>query len=158
MPLGIKIPKNTFAAGQQKFAEGNEYDNIELEPGRHLCQLFDGRGHQGDKGPQIILDIRPIGEDAPKGKIGIFYNADADHIVWLFKTLSLLGYDISDMDEEKLDSIIEDIKKTKPIVRVKARRNGDYMNYRIDQYCPEISVQEEAPSPPATDTAAAAPA
>jgi hypothetical protein len=145
MALGIKIHKDVFAAGRERFAAGgDEFGNVTLEPGFYVCQLVGGRAVDTQKGPAIVFDLIVTGEtDKTGGKIGVFYTLDPEKITYLFRTLALLGYDVTDLDEKMLEEIIEHIKTNKPVVRVKATRRDDMTFYRIDKHLTDVTINSE---------------
>jgi len=143
MALGIKVPKNVFTAGREKFAEGDDFNNVELEPGRYTCILKKGRAVETSKGPQIVLDLEVAGDSDKKGgKIGLFFALTEERVVWLFRVLTLLGYEVTELDEAVLEEILNDIAKTTPVVRVTAKNSGEYTNYRIDKLLADLTAAD----------------
>jgi hypothetical protein len=143
MALGIKIPKGAFAAGKQKLADGDDFNNVELEPGRYTCILKKGRAVSTANGPQIVFDMEVAGEaDKKGGSISVFFSLNEDRIVWLFRLLALLGYDVDNLDEAMLEEILNDIATNTPVVRVTASQKGDFINYRIDKLMSELTAAD----------------
>lgn len=157
MSLGIKIPKDALNKGREAFKKGDDYNNVELEPGRYLAQVQKGRGVDTKNGPNIVFDLKIVGEsDKAGGKIGIFFSLNEDRAVWLFRALSTFGYEIPDeVNEAFLEEVLADIEATKPVVRIKASRNGDNINYRIEKLVTDVTVNEGG-SESAVDTDAGA--
>jgi hypothetical protein len=154
MGLGIKIPKSALTAGREKFASGDENENIELEPGKYMFQVAKIRAVDTKNGSQLVFDLNLVGEDK-KGKVGVFYALTEDRIVYLFRVLALLGYDVSELDDSMLDEIAADIEANKPVVRVKVSKKDEFINYRIEKLVEDISFlggSEEKES--AVDTSA----
>ncbi len=132
MGLGIKIPKSALTAGREKFAKGDDNDNVELDPGKYIFQTSKVRGVDTKTGAQIVVDFQLLGEEK-KGKIGIFYSLAEDRIVYLFRFLALLGYDVAELDDAMLEEIVQDIETTKPVVRIKVSKKDDFTNYRVEK-------------------------
>src|SRR6185369_9369905 len=141
MGLGIKIPKGVFAASKEKLAEFG--DNVELPPARYTCILVKGRAVSTDKGPQIVFDLKVAGDSEYAGKkFAIFFALTEDRVVYLFRALTLLGYDVDNLDEAVLEEILNDIASNTPVVRVTSKHTGEYTNYRIDKLLEELSAAD----------------
>jgi hypothetical protein len=147
MGLGIRIPKNVFSKGQEAFKEGDDFNNVDLDPGKHVCILLKGRAVDTKNGPQIVLDFKVAGEsEQAGGRVSKFYGLTEEQAVWLFRDLAKLGYEVDELDEAQLEEILEDISKTTPVVRLTAKKAGDYVNLFIDKLLDDVSASEVEPA------------
>lgn len=143
MALGIKIPKNAFKAGQKSYKEGPKFNDVELEPGKHVAIVIKLRGVETKNGPSVVMDLKAAGEsEQAGGRFSIFYGLDEEHIGYLFGDLAKLGYEVEELDDEQLDEIAEDIAKTKPVVRVTAKKKGEYTNVYIDKVLEDVEASD----------------
>ncbi len=145
MALAVKIPKNVFDSGRKAFKENPSgyQENVELTPGRHVAIITNGRAVQTDKGPQIVFDCKIAGEsEQAGGRVSIWFSMLEDRIIYLFKCLALLGYEVDDMDEKMLEEMLNDIKDTRPVVRLTAKQNGEYVNVYIDKKLDDVEATE----------------
>lgn len=135
MIMSMKIPKNVFAKAQEKFLAGDDFNNIVLEPGRYIGQIVEAKTQMVNEVPNVIIELNHVGdiEEDQKGKIAIFFQLSEDRAVWLFRVLDTLGYDVSDLDGDKVESILADLKQNRPVVRFLAKKGGEYINYRIEK-------------------------
>ena len=145
MGLGIKIPKNAFAKGREKFKEGDDFNNVELEPGVYVAAVVDGRGVDSKNGPQIVFDCKVGGEcdeSIRGGRTSLWFSFEENRVAFLFRFLALLGYDVDDLDEKMLEEIIADVKENKPVIRLKASQSGDYVNVRATKRLEDMSFAD----------------
>jgi hypothetical protein len=142
--LGVKIPKGAFKKAQQDYAEGGDFaEDVELEPGRYVCILEKMDAVDTNNGPMLVARLTVAGEaDEAGGRISVWFSLEPDRMVWLLRTLAKIGYDVDDIDEEVLSDILEQIETDRPVVRVSAKRSGEYVNLRIDKLIEELSASE----------------
>lgn len=142
--LGIKFNKNVFAAGAAKHAESpSNQENVELAPGRYTCILRQGRPVEVKGVAKVVFDLTVAGEaEQAGGRISIWTEMSEEKMHQLLKLLDRVGYDISDLDEDKLADILEDLKANPKVVRVTAKVSGDYTNYYIDKVIEDLTVAE----------------
>ena len=145
MGLNIKIPKNALKEGRKKYKEGGNYNNVELPKGTYIAAVTGGRGVETSNGPQIVLDLKVGGDCDPEyhgGSVSCWFSLEENRIIFLFKTLAKLGYDVDDLDEDTLEEILDELKENKPIVRLKAKKSGEYINLNIDKLLDDESYDE----------------
>lgn len=146
MALGIKIPRNALAKGKEAYQKDpNGSQNVDLEPGTYLGVVTGGRGVDTKNGAQLVFDIKVGGEvdDSIKGgKVSIWFSFDEERVIHLFRFLNKLGFDVSDLDEDTLESILDQIKEEPKVVRFKASEKDGYVNYRINKVMDDMSVEE----------------
>lgn len=141
--LGITIPKNAFAKGREALKESGDFNDVELAPGRYVCIVKGGRGIEAKGTPKIVIDLEVAGEaEQAGGRISVWYGLDEEKAQWLLRDLTKLGYEIEDLDEDRLAEILEELETNQPVVRVTAKKSGDYTNYRIDKLLPELTASE----------------
>lgn len=141
--LGVKLNKNVFNTGREKLAEGGDYNDVQLEPGRYVCVLVKGRAQEVKGSPKIVFDLKVAGEsDKAGGRISVWFDLGEDRIVHLMRLLDKIGYDVSDLDEDKLAEILEDVEANPKVVRVTAKQGGEYVNYYIDKLIEDLSPTE----------------
>jgi hypothetical protein len=132
--LNVKINKAALATAKEQHANGDDFSNITLEPGRYNGWVKALRAVDTKNGKQIVIDIQvPEANDGRGGKIALFYSLEEDRLVWLLRVLTTLGYDVEAFDGDMLDEIAEDLEKNNPVVRIKASVKGDNTNYRVEQ-------------------------
>jgi arsenate reductase-like glutaredoxin family protein len=133
--LGIKINKNVFSSGAKKFAEGDQFDNVQLPNGRYIVAFVKGRAVEAKGKPSVVLDFI-VGKDHEEfaGQRGsIFYNLSEEHSVWLFRALAKLGFEVDSLDEEGLAEILEQLEASPVVARIVAKEKDDFTNYNIDK-------------------------
>lgn len=144
MALGVKIPKQAFAQARQEFADGETgFQNVELDPGRYVGIAKKLRGVDTKNGPSIILDVKITGESEFAGKTApIFFSTESDRMKWLLQALDRMGYDVSEFDNQVLEEVAEDIKKNTPVIRLTAKKSGDYVNLYVDKALPDLAAAD----------------
>ncbi len=143
MGLGVKIPKNAFKQGREQLRDGGGFNDVELDPGKYVCIAKKLRFVDTKNGAAAVLDLKVAGEsEQAGGRISIFYNLDEERIVWLFRALDRLGYDVSEVDEAVLEEVAADIEENTPVVRVTAKKNGDYINYYLDKLLKDVEAAD----------------
>lgn len=141
--LGVKIPKNAFKKGQAKYKESDDFNDVELDPGRYVCVVTGGRAVDTPKGPSVVVDLKVAGDhEEAGGRVSVWFSLDEDRIVWLFRALTTLGYEVDDLDESMLAEILDDLSSSKPVVQLEAKRSGEYINYRIKKALEELSASD----------------
>ena len=73
--MAIKIPKNVFAKAQEKFLAGDDFNNVQLEPGRYIGQLVEAKTQVVNDNPNVIIELNHVGEieEDQKGKVALFF-------------------------------------------------------------------------------------
>lgn len=128
--MGIKIPRGAFAAGKKAFEEGDDFTELEIDPGKYKAQLMDAKAQKVGKETKIIISFR-VPEVDKKATKGIFYSIQEEYIKFLFKDLALLGVDIDALDEDDLEPLLKKLKKDKPWVMVKVVAKDEFTNLRL---------------------------
>jgi hypothetical protein len=134
--LNLKLNKTVLAKGKEAFANGDDFNNAELEPGRYNGWVKSMRSITTTSGQQLVIDVEvPEANEGKGGKVGLFYSLDnEERIVWLYRVLATLGYDVTDgITSDLLEEIASDLAANNPVVRIKARRGGEYINYSIEK-------------------------
>ena len=143
--LGIKIPKNTFKKAKEAFQEGGEFaDDVELEPGRYVAILEKMEPVETSKGANLVARCTLVGEaEQAGGRVSVWFSLDDDRLVWLYRLLTKLGYDVDAIDsEDDLADIVDQIEQDKLVIRLSAKRKGEYVNVFIDKVIEELSASE----------------
>lgn len=141
--LGVKFNKNVFDAGRQKMEEKGDYNDVELPPGRYVCVVKKARAQDVKGVAKVIFDLTVAGEaEQAGGRISIWHELSEEKTHYLMKTLDRLGYDVTDLDEDKLAEILADIEANPKVVRVTAKSAGEYTNYYIDKVLDDLSVAD----------------
>ena len=155
MGLGIKIPKNVFAKAREDYKSnpGGQMEDVQLEPGRHVCIVIGARGVEAKGTPKFVIDLKVAGEsEQAGGRCSLWFELTEERTVHLLRCLTKLGYDVSDIDENGLSEIAEDLKKEKPVVRVTAKQNGEYVNAYLDKKLDDVTAAEvDVPTRPAQE-------
>lgn len=146
MGIGIKIPRNALAKGREEFRKGDSGGNVELAPGTYLAAVVGLKGVETSKGPQLVMDCLVGGDEVPDeqkgGRIALWYSFEESRVVYLFRDLSKLGYDVAELDEKTLEEIAEDLAENTPVVRIRATQSGDYTNIRFRGLMESLSVED----------------
>jgi hypothetical protein len=148
--LGLKVPKSVFEKGREAYKtnpNGGFADDVELTPGRHVAIVTGARGVTTDKGNSIVIDCKIAGEsEQAGGRVSVWYSLDEERIVHLFRTLTMLGYDVGDLDEKMLVEIMADLKENTPVVRLTAKQKGEYVNVYIDKKLDDVEASDSGGS------------
>lgn len=155
--LNMKIPKNLFNKAKKEFTD-NDFGNANLEPNRRYDAQIVGARIVKVKGEDcVVIDFDiPESNEGKGGKLGQFYYVtDADKLVWLFRDLAKLGYDMSKVESsEEIDTILIELAKDQPSCRISTKQSGEYVNFRIDRLLEDVEVtgtdtagDEPAPEP-----------
>lgn len=144
--MAIKIPKNAFKQGQKKFKEGDSFNDVDLPVGTYAAQVQKVRTVETKNGPSAVVDLKVGGEDLDEsllgGRISVWFSFDEERIVWLFRFLALVGFEVDDLDQATMEEYFIDIGEDKPIVRVTAKKSGEYMNYRITKLLDDLDPED----------------
>lgn len=146
MGIGIKIPRNALTKGREEFRKGGSGGNVELEPGTYLAAVVGLKGVETSKGPQLVINCIVGGDEVPDdqkgGNVALWHSFEESRVVYLFRDLSKLGYDVTELDEKTLEEIAEDLAENKPVVRIRATQSGDYTNIRFRGLMESLSVED----------------
>ena len=146
MGFGIKIPKNALKQGAKQ-AKSDSSNDVELEPGSYTAAVMRIRGVNTGNGPQIVADLKVGGEGLEDhqqgGNVSLWFSLEENRILWLFKFLLMLGYEVDDdPTQADIEEAAEDVENTQPIVRLQAKQSGDYINYKADKLLEELSYED----------------
>lgn len=155
--LGIKIPKNVFSAGNTAYAEGGDFNNIDLEPGKYTCILLKGKAIEIKGVPKIVFDLEVAGDsEQAGGKCSIFFSLEEERVVYLNRMLAAIGYEhATDLDEDKLADFLDELEAEPKVVSVSAKKAGDYVNIFVNKLL-DMTVEEARGGAEGSDTENAA--
>ncbi len=134
--MNMNIPKGTLKRAKQEAADGGDFSQAELEPGRRYnASVVGGRTVKVGKEEKVVIDIDvPEANDGKGGKVGIFYSLEEDRLRWLLMDIAKLGYDVDAIESgDDIAEILAGLKKEKPGVRIKTVQSGEYVNVKIDR-------------------------
>lgn len=143
--MAIKISKNVFKKAKSEMKDGFQED-VELDPGRYMAVVQDAKlVDQSDKGEiACVFHLKIVGDsEFAGGRCSVWQNdVGGEGLKFLLYTLRTLGYEdnFDDLDQKVLEEILEDISVSSPVVRVTAKRSGEYINLRIDKVFEDMSA------------------
>lgn len=142
--MALKINKDAFRVAKENVATIGVYDNVTLEPGRYQAYVKKARVVDSDKGQQVVFDLQvPAANDGQGGVVSIWNKTDEESLHYLLKTLSLFGYDIDKVESGKdVEDIIEAINGENPVVKIQAKRSGEYTNYYINELMQGVTAAD----------------
>jgi len=68
-----------------------------------------------------------------------------ENMVWLFRKLATLGYDVDALELSELDQVLKDVIGRKVVLQLRLKTKGDYQNVYIDKLLDESGVETDEP-------------
>jgi len=107
----------------------------EYSDGRYAMRATDAKlALSKKKNAQVVLTWKFLDGDY-KGKEKLdFEGLNEDHLPYLLRKLDAMGYDTAELEdlESDLKTILDDIKKTKPKLKVRIKTKGEFQNLYVD--------------------------
>lgn len=120
--------------GAKKRAAEQPSGFTEYEDGRYMARLQGGEIGTSDGGRLQLAWSWKFEDEPYEGKIKKAYQGleNEDNLVYLARDLNRLGYEAPD-DLAGVEEILKEIKKEKPLARIRLRTKGDFQNVYIDK-------------------------
>lgn len=132
-------------------------DFKQIPPGRYDAQISDGEINESQNGRlQAYIEVTVLeGENAGETQRKYWGLDKPEHLQYFHRDIMRLGYEVPD-DPEELETLLKEIVKDKPKLRIRIKENGEYMNVYFDKLIQ--SEGAEAPAPAEAPEAPEAPA
>ena len=132
-------------------AKAGSFEEAEIEDGTYRAQLIDAKADVTKKGQPytnltfVVLDDPYTGD---KHRRADFLTDDdeqrqAQKLEGFSKTMSGLGYDVSELEMSEIPDLIEDVKKDKPFVEIYVRAWQGERSHGISIYVNRLLTDEE---------------
>jgi hypothetical protein len=120
--------------GAKKKAAEKSSAFVEYEDGRYMARLQGGEIGTSEAGRLQLAWSWKFEDEPYEGKIKKAYQGleNEDNLVFLARDLERLGYEAPD-DIAGIEEVLNDIKKEKPLARIRLKSKGDFQNVYIDK-------------------------
>jgi hypothetical protein len=125
---------NKLWKGAKKRASEQASPFTEYDDGRYMARLQGGEITTSEGGRLQLVWSWKFEDEPYEGKIKKAYQGleTEDNLVFLARDLERLGYESPD-DLAGVEEVLADIKKEKPLARIRLKTKGDFQNVYIDK-------------------------
>lgn len=153
----LKAANAAWASAKSAAAEQRSGRFTEFEDGRYMMRLVDGKVTESQSSGrlQVQWDFKfEEGEYEGQSKYDYSGLESEQNLKYLAVRLVQLGYEAPDSLEE-IEDVLADIRRSKPLCRVRLKTKGEFQNVYLDKVFPpsgeDIEEQEDAAPAPADE-------
>lgn len=131
----LKQANALWASARKRASESGSRGYTEFEDGRYMARLVDGKisESQSSGRTQIMWTWRfEEGEYEGQDKLDFSGLETELNLEYLAKRLVQLGYEPPESLDE-IEDILEDVKKTRPLCKIRLKTKGEFQNVFIDR-------------------------
>lgn len=150
----LKDAGKLWNAAKTRAAEAGSGRYAEFDDGRYMTRITDAKiGESQSSGRLQVVWTFKFEDGQYEGQTKLdFSGLETDtNLYYLAQRLQQLGYEPPDSLEE-IEDILEDVKKTRPLVKINLKTKGDFQNVYIDKVFAS-GLEESGEEPEDDDTA-----
>ena len=151
----LNAAKAAFKNARTTVETGGKGDFFTPEPGRKKVQITDGEVNESQAGRlQCYLEMTILEGEEQGESFRKYYGLDEKGMEFLFKDLARLEVEMPD-DITLLPGTLEQIVKAAPMLSIRVKEKGEFLNTYFDKLLKGEDAPAPAPKAPAHTQAAA---